>query len=131
MKIRKMMLILLTQPIQYLRAFLTTNPLPPLIPNRQENIIRNTPTQQANNHISQHNTMSQSIPRGILSTIDIRRHHAVEIAPCNYCPQGDTALVHALDIVGNPGYGVGDTGVNAYCPEEGAGVGDVRVPGGY
>ena len=129
MKIREMMLILLTQSIQHLRPFLVCNPLPPLIPNRQKRIIRNTPAQQSNNHIPQHNTMSQSVPRRILSAVNIRRHYTVEISPRDHRAEGYAAFVHALDVVGNPGYGVGNTGVDTNCAEEGAGVGDVRITG--
>lgn len=68
--------------------------------------------------------MSQAIPGRILLAIDITGHDAVEIPPADKHADGDAALVDALDVVGDPGDGVGDAGVDAEGAEEGGEVGD-------
>lgn len=38
----------------------------------------------------------------------------VEVAPADHRADDDAALVHAFDVVGAPGQGVGDGGIDAH-----------------
>ena len=59
--------------------------------------------------------------------VDVRGDDTVEVAPADDETQDDAALVHTLDIVADPGDGVGDAGVDAQGAEEGACVLDMGL----
>lgn len=63
----------------------------------------------------------------IFCAVDVRTDDTVEVSPADREADRDTALVGAFDVVGGPGDGVRDTGVDARGAEEGACVLDVRV----
>ena len=67
--------------------------------------------------------------RILIRAIDIATHNAVQIPPADNHTHDQPTLVHAFDVVADPGYGVGDAGVNSYGGEEGRGVADVDAVG--
>lgn len=92
--------------------------LPLLILPRQQYPCNNTPTKQKQRQIRQHNPMPKFEPRFILRAVNIRAHHAIEVSPPDNEAERDTALVHAFEVVGRPGDGVRDAGVDAHGAEE-------------
>lgn len=52
--------------------------------------------------------------------VDVGRDNSVKIAPADHYSQDDSALVDAVDVVGDPGERVGDTRVDAHSTEEGS-----------
>ena len=69
--------------------------------------------------------MTDRVLRGL--EVDVGTDDAVQIAPADDEAEHDAALVHALGVVGGPGDGVGDAGVDAQGAEERAGVLDAGL----
>lgn len=64
---------------------------------------------------------------GVPAAVDVGGDDAVEVAPADDEADGDAALVDAFDVVGGPGDGVGDAGVDSEGAEVDAGVLDGGV----
>ena len=90
-------------------------------------MLQHTPTEQEHRFIRQHHRMPGYEPWRISLSVDVRGHNAVEIAPSNHEAEGDAPFVDAFDVVGGPGDGVADAGVDAKCTEEDAGVLNVWI----
>lgn len=65
--------------------------------------------------------------RAFALDVDVGRDDSVEIAPADDYAQDDSALVDAVDVVGDPGERVGDARVDAHGAEEGSGILDAWV----
>lgn len=100
----------------YQNISVTTRPL--LIFPRQQKPCYYTAAEQPQHKIRQHDSMPMEKSGLILGAVDIGRYDTVEVAPPDDESEGDSALIHAFDIVGSPGDGVRDAGIDAYRAEE-------------
>lgn len=79
----------------------------------------NGTTQQTQGQGGQDDTMAGVEMRAFGLDVDVGRDDSVEIAPADDYAQDDSALVDAVDVVGDPGERVGDARVDAHGAEEG------------
>ena len=61
--------------------------------------------------------MTGQKPGGVLAAVDVGGDDAVEVSPADDEADGDAALVDALDVVGGPGDGVADAGIDSQSAE--------------
>ena len=83
-------------------------------------------TQEANDQISQDDSMTGPEPGRFAGDVNIGTDHTVEITPADDDSNHHTSLVHSLDVVGTPRECIGDRRVNADRTEERSGVLDAR-----
>lgn len=102
-------------------------PLPILA--HQQHALQDAAAQQKHRQICQDGAMTGEESRRIFAAIDVGGHDPVQVAPADDEADGDAALVDALDVVGRPGDGVGDAGVDAQGAEVDSRVLDGGVGG--
>jgi hypothetical protein len=91
--------------------FVPLTPQPLLILPLQQHPRHNTPTEQEQHHVGEHDAVTQLVPRLVAAAVDVGGHDAVEVAPADDEAEGYAALVDAFDVVGGPGDGVCYAGV--------------------
>ena len=96
----------------------------------KHNVHEDSSTEEEQEHVCEHDAVASAVMRLLLGAVDVGRHDSVHVSPADDDADHDAALQRALDVVGRPGQGVGDGGVDAHCAEEGSGVLDVHVAGG-
>lgn len=93
----------------------------------QKQLEYDTASEKEKNHEGHNQRMPDGILRGL--EINITRDDTVEVAPADHKTDDDAALIHAFDVVRDPGNGVCDTGVDTESTEEGAGIFDAWLLG--
>lgn len=80
--------------------------------------------------VGEHDAVAGPVPGLLLLGVDVGGNNTVHVAPADDDTDHDTALQRAFDVVGRPGQGVGDGGVDADGAEESTCVLDVHIVGG-
>lgn len=92
-----------------------------ILPSQQEP-LQQAPTEQEEGQVGEDGAVAGPEAGRVGAAVDVGGDDAVEVAPADDKAEGDAAFVDALDVVGGPGDGVADAGVDS----EGAEV-DARV----
>lgn len=100
---------------------------PPLILLDQQESLQDTASQQEEREVRDNGAVAGQESGGVRAAVDIRGDDAVEISPPDDEADGDAALVDSLDVVGSPGDGVADAGVDTQGGEVDTRVLDRRV----
>lgn len=62
-----------------------------------------------------------------ISTVDVRGDDTVKVSPSDNHSHNQTSLINSLNIIADPGYRVGDAGINANRRQKGSGITDVNA----
>lgn len=98
---------------------------PPLILSAEQRSHQDTTAKHADEHVANNGGVALQVARSV--KVDVAAHNTVNVAPSNDEAQHNTALVDTLDVVGDPGNGDGDTGIDAHCAQECASILHTRV----
>lgn len=88
----------------------------------QQHMLHGAAAQQEQDEICHDDAVAGTKGGLVLVAVDVATDNTVDVAPADDEAKGDAALVNALGVVGGPGNGVGDTGVDPQRAEKGAGV---------
>lgn len=85
-------------------------------------MLHSAAAQQEEDEVGHDHAVAGTIGGLVLVAVDVATDNTIDVAPADDEAEGDAALVDALGVVGGPGDGVGDTGVDPQRAEKGAGV---------
>jgi len=88
----------------------------------EQEVLQQAATEQEERFIGQHHCMAGLVTWGVLRAIYVGADDTIEVSPPDHKPELNASFVNTFNIVGGPGYGVGDAWVDAHRSEEGTSV---------